>query len=68
MREKIGNIIYCAACIMSAFFMYNYMPSIRGAIPPSGDKMLFALGGTTIFWFIGWLIRYILSGNTSTRI
>jgi len=68
MQEKIGNIIYFVACMMAAFFMYRYMPSIRGAIPAPMEKVAFAVAGTTIIWGVGWVIRYFLTANTSTKL
>jgi hypothetical protein len=66
MKVKIGNAIYRVACLIGAFIMYRFMPSIRSESIPE-EKVIFAVGLTTIFLAFGWTIRYILSGNKTFR-
>lgn len=66
MRFIIGNVIYLAACLTTAYIFYRYMPSVRSE-HISYDDVNFALFWGIGVWFAGWTIRYAIPGNNTMR-
>lgn len=64
MLERLGNVIYYAACLSGILFFIFASGLNAGEI----HDLKFSIVASLTIWIVGWAIRYILSGNKSFRL
>jgi hypothetical protein len=66
MAERLGKVIYWAACFASALWLIFWIAALLTNFTTEGAVLLFglsAIGGALVIWVAGRAVLYVLSGR-----